>query len=103
MNTSIVSYLDHFIANAKFRSVSGGRVGLSSRAIANYTNFRIVFKEFEIDFSGTLYFSDLNKKTVDRFKQWLLQDKNYSENHAGRLMGTLKTIWGRRKQRHLRQ
>lgn len=92
VNTSIVSYLDHFIANAKFRSVSGGRVGLSSRAIANYTNFRIVFKEFEIDFSGTLYFSDLNKKTVDRFKQWLLQDKNYSENHAGRLMGTLKTI-----------
>ncbi len=45
VNTSIVSYLDHFIANAKFRSVSGGRVGLSSRAIANYTNFRIVFKE----------------------------------------------------------
>ena len=41
VNTSIVSYLDHFIANAKFRSVSGGRVGLSSRDLRRSfaTNF----------------------------------------------------------------
>ena len=91
-NTSIISYLDHFIANAKFRSISGGRIGLSTRAIANYTNFSVVFKAFEAYLSGALYFHELNKTNVDAFKYWLLQERAYSENHAGRLMGTLKTI-----------
>ncbi len=91
-NSLIIDHIDHFIANAKFRSVSGGRIGLSERSIANYTNFRIVFKAFQKDFSGAILFHELNKKTVDRFKQWLLEDKNYSDNHAGRLMGTLKTL-----------
>ena len=91
-NTSIISYLDHFIANAKFRSISGGRIGLSTRAIANYTNFRVVFKAFEAYISGALYFHELNKTNVDAFKHWLLVERAYSDNHAGRLMGTLKTI-----------
>ena len=91
-NTFIISYLDHFIANAKFRSISGGRIGLSTRAIANYTNFRVVFKAFEAYLSGTLYFHELNKTNVDAFRHWLLQERAYSDNHAGRLMGTLKTI-----------
>ena len=90
--SSVVSYLDHFIANAKFRSISGGRIGLSVRAVANYTNFRIVFKDFENYLSGTLYFTELNKSNVDAFKHWLLVERAYSDNHAGRLMGTLKTI-----------
>ena len=90
--TNILKYLDHFIANAKFRSISGGRIGLSVRAVANYTNFRIVFKDFETFLSGTIYFTELNKTNVDAFKHWLLIERNYSDNHAGRLMGTLKTI-----------
>ena len=89
---SLLSYLDNFIANAKFRSISGGRIGLSARAVSNYTNFRKVFIDFQSFIEGTVYFQDLNKKTVDLFKQWLLQDRAYSDNHAGRLMGTLKTI-----------
>lgn len=88
----IVPYLDHFIANAKFRSISGGRIGLSVRAVANYTNFRVVFKDFENYLSGSLYFTELNKSNVDAFKHWLLVERAYSDNHAGRLMGTLKTI-----------
>ena len=90
--TTIVSYLDYFISNAKFRSISGGRIGLSVRAVANYTNFRIVFKDFENYLSGSLYFTELNKSNVDAFKHWLLVERAYSDNHAGRLMGTLKTI-----------
>jgi len=90
--SSIVSYLDYFIANAKFRSISGGRIGLSVRAVANYTNFRIVFKDFENYLSGSLYFTELNKSNVDAFKHWLLIERAYSDNHASRLMGTLKTI-----------
>ncbi len=90
--SSIVPYLDHFIANAKFRSISGGRIGLSVRAVANYTNFRKVFIDFESYLCGSLYFTELNKSNVDAFKHWLLVERAYSDNHAGRLMGTLKTI-----------
>ena len=90
--STILQYLDHFIANAKFRSISGGRIGLSVRSVANYTNFRIVFKDFETFLSGTIYFKELNKTNVDAFKHWLLIERNYSDNHAGRLMGTLKSI-----------
>ena len=88
----VLQYLDNFITNAKFRSISGGRIGLSVRAVANYTNFRIVFKDFENFISEIIYFPDLNKTIVDAFKHWLLIELNYSDNHAGRLMGTLKTI-----------
>jgi hypothetical protein len=63
-----LKYSDHFIANAKFRSISGGRIGLSVRAVANYTNFRIVFKDFDIFLSGTISFTELNKTNLDAFK-----------------------------------
>jgi integrase len=89
---SIINYLDNFISNAKFRNVSGGRIGLSVRAIANYSNFKIILLDFQNNLSGSLYFMDLDKKVVDRFKEWLLIDKSYAVNHAGRIMGTLKTI-----------
>ena len=51
-----------------------------------------MFKDFENYLSGSLYFTELNKSNVDAFKHWLLVERAYSDNHAGRLMGTLKTI-----------
>lgn len=89
---SVVGYLDEFIAGAQYRSVQGGKIGLSKRALANYTNFKTVFAAFEANLAGPLFFHELNKEMVDGFKKWLLLDRAYSENHAGRLMGTLKTV-----------
>ena len=62
------------------------------RVIANYTNFRVVFIDFEDFLSSTIYFNELNKTNLGAFKHWFLIERNYSDNHAGCLMGTLKSI-----------
>ena len=65
---------------------------MSVRVIANYTNFRVVFIDFEDFLSSTIYFNELNKTNLGAFKHWFLIERAYSDNRAGRLVGALKTI-----------
>ena len=59
----------------------------------NYVIFCQHFGDFEAEFhKGALTFSDLDRQVVEGFIQWLLDKKQFSQNYAGRLLGTLKTL-----------
>ena len=91
--TSIIEYIPYFIQQAPFRKKAGRHMGLSDNAIRNYQSFYHHFKSFQTDFaSGALAFKDLDRQVVERFTQWLLEEKKFSQNYAGRLLGTLKTL-----------
>ena len=88
----IYTYAMYFIKNAPYRIVKGGKIGLSDRSLSNYRNFCKIISAFEKECENCLYFQNLNAQTIEEFKRWLLEKKKYSTNHAGRLMGFLKTI-----------
>ena len=90
---TITGYIPYFIQQAPFRKKAGGKLGLSDNAVRNYQSFCHHFNCFQTDFTtGILAFKDLDRQVVERFTQWLLEEKKFSQNYAGRLLGTLKTL-----------
>jgi integrase len=89
----ILDYLQGFILNAPFRKKSNGEVGLRKTTLHNYTNFRKQLQNFLKDRNReALFFTELDRNNVEGFTRWLLEEKKYSQNHAGRVMATLKTL-----------
>ena len=91
--SAVTTYLPYFLKQAPFRKKAGGQMGLSANAIRNYHSFQMHFQCFQQHYaSGALEFKDLDRQVVERFTRWLLEEKQFSQNYAGRLLGTLKTL-----------
>jgi len=88
----IVAFMKDFIDNAQYKIVKGGQLGLSERSLANYKNFQKIISCYEANVKSHLHFHSLNASVIEHFKRWLLEEQHYSLNHAGRLMGFLKTV-----------
>lgn len=88
----IVTFMKDFISNAQYKIIKGGQLGLSERSLANYKNFQNIIIRYEAHTKTHLYFHALNATVIEQFKRWLLEEQQYSLNHAGRLMGFLKTV-----------
>mgnify|MGYP001206270361 FL=1 len=91
--SEIVGYCTYFLKLAPYRKKADGQMGLSENALRNYVIFCQHFNDFELDFGQkALRFSELDRRVVEGFTQWLLDKKKFSQNYAGRLLGTLKTL-----------
>ena len=88
----VVAFVKDFIDNAQYKVVKGGQLGLSERSLANYKNFSNIIKGYEAHTKRHLHFHALNATVIEHFKRWLFEEQQYSLNHAGRLMGFLKTV-----------
>ena len=54
--------------------------------------FSKCFFEFQKHTEEVLTFSALDRDFVDSFTNWLLEEKKYSKNSAGKFISQLKTI-----------
>jgi integrase len=91
--SEVVAYCTYFLKLAPYRKKADGQMGLSENALRNYVIFCQHFSDFEETFSeNPLTFSELDRRVVEGFTQWLLDKKQFSQNYAGRLLGTLKTL-----------
>ena len=88
----IVAFMKDFIESTQYKIVKGGQLGLSEKSKANYKNFQKIINRYETHTKAHLHFHTLNATVIEQFKRWLLEEQNYSLNHAGRLMGFLKTV-----------
>ena len=89
---TIENYTQNFIATAPYRECKNNRLGLRPNTIRNYTLFLTTWKRYSCSSKSRLDFKSLDPRQISHFKQWLLETQMYSQNHAGRLMGTLKTL-----------
>ncbi len=91
--TKILDYLEEFILHAPYRKKQNGEIGLRKSSVLNYINFKLHIKNFQDHIRyHELTFMDLNRNLVENFTEWLLKERRYSENHAGRILMTLKTL-----------
>jgi integrase len=93
-DASLVSFqVQYIIDNAATRKIPGkSKIGLASNTVKNYETFRKIVLEFEKFTKKPLRFSDLSPELVEKFKNWLLNKKGYSVNHAGKSLAFLKSI-----------
>lgn len=86
------NYIQRIIDNAPTRKNKTGGIGLTKSTIKNYKIFKNVILNYEKKIKKILLFSDINKQFTEDFKTWLLVDKSYSKNYAGRQLEFIKTV-----------
>ena len=90
---NVGAYLVQFIQSAAYRKTQNGKLGLSLNALRNYHSFQQHFEAFEKQLNqGVLSFDGLDQPKITAFTQWLLEEKKFSQNYAGRLLGSLKIL-----------
>ncbi|WP_410880892.1 phage integrase SAM-like domain-containing protein [Myroides sp. DW712] len=87
-----VNYIQYIIDHASTRETRGGKIGLSKGTIKNYTSFKNIIIGFEQHLKTKILFRDINKALTDKFKTWLLKDKGYTVNYAGKQFEFIKTV-----------
>ncbi|MGG5578048.1 phage integrase SAM-like domain-containing protein [Myroides sp. C15-4] len=86
------NYIQYIIDHASTRETRGGKIGLSKGTIKNYNSFKKIILEFEQKLKTKILFRDINKALTDKFKTWLLNDKGFTVNYAGKQFEFIKTV-----------
>lgn len=89
----LTNQVQHIIDNANTRPVVGRKeLGISKSRINAYETFKKIVLDFQKYHKKPIYFIDINKKVVDKFRVWLLDEMRYGVNHAGKQLDILKTV-----------
>lgn len=86
----VTDAIQYIIDTAHIRDNGKGGVGLSKCRVNAYKRLKELFLKFE---SRNKYkIKDLNKKTFDSFKKWLLDKNEYSTTYSFKKLSDLKTV-----------
>ena len=89
----LVNHIQYIIDNANTRKIKGSnKIGLSDRRVTGYKSFKKVMEVYEKEIKKKIQLQDINKPFVDRLTNWLINNKNYSTNYAGKILDNLKTV-----------
>lgn len=91
-NLIILNSISAYIESSKIKRGSKGKIGLDKKTIDRWNYFKNVFCEFQKYTEEVLLFSDLDRDFVESFTNWLLDEKKYSKNSAGKFISQFKTI-----------
>ena len=87
----LINHIQYIIDNANTRKVKN-KIGLSPSTIKNYNLFKNITLEYQKKIKKQIQFVEVTKPFVDKFTNWLINDKNYSTNYAGKQLEILKTV-----------
>jgi integrase len=89
----ITNHIQYIIDNANTRKVKGRKnLGLSKSRINSYINSKNILSEYQKHLKKQIHFLDINKSFVDKFSNWLINEKKFSINHSGDQIKNLKTV-----------
>src|SRR5690606_17715452 len=91
-NSIFINYIQYIIDNANTREVRNNKIGLSPNTLKNYKLFKNLITNYQKHIKKQIQFKEINKAFTDKFKNWLLNDKGYSVNYAGRQFEMIKTV-----------
>ncbi|WP_079720000.1 tyrosine-type recombinase/integrase [Salegentibacter holothuriorum] len=89
----VANHVQYIIDNANTRKIKGSnKIGLSNKRIAGYKTFKTIIQDYQTTIKSQIHFMDINKVFVEGFTNWLINDRKYSINHAGKQIDNLKTV-----------
>lgn len=87
------NHIQYIIDNAATRQIKGTKkIGLSERRIAGYKSFLKMIQDYQSYTKRKINFLDINRAFIEKFTNWLLNNRNYSTNYAGKNLDNLKTV-----------
>lgn len=91
-STIFVNYIQYLIDSAPTKETRGGKIGLSKGTVKNYNMFKGIIEEYQKYIKKKIQFKDVNKAFTDKFKNWLIKEKGYTINYAGKQFEFIKTV-----------
>lgn len=91
-STIFLNYVQYLIDSAPTKETRGGKIGLSKGTIKNYNMFKGIIEEYQKNIKKQIQFKDINKAFTEKFKIWLLNEKGYTTNYAGKQFEFIKTV-----------
>jgi len=89
----LLTQISNYIKQAPLRRLKrSGSLGLSNNSIRNLKRFYDLIQEFESNFGQPIMLDTIDHMLVNAFKEWLLNEKEYSLNNAGLQLKLLKMI-----------
>lgn len=86
----VTDIIQSIVDNAHLRDNSKGGIGLSQSRINSYKRLSGLFKEFQGRKNHKI--KELNKKTFDDFKKWLIDKKKYAATYTFKKLSDLKSV-----------
>ena len=90
--TFLVNHIQSIIDNANTRTKKGGEIGLDKNTIKNYNTFKKLIVEYQEYIKKQIQFLEITKPFVEKFKNWLINTKNYTTNYSGKNLEMLKAV-----------
>lgn len=90
--TFLVNHIQNIINNANTRTKKGGEIGLDKNTIKNYNTFKKLIIEYQEFIKKQIQFLEITKPFVEKFKNWLINPKNYTTNYSGKNLEMLKAV-----------
>lgn len=85
--------INYVIDNASTKRIKGtNRIGLSKGRLQNYNSFLKIVIEYEKYIKRVIYLKSLNSSFTEEFKNWLIKEKAFSKNYAGKQLGNLRAV-----------
>lgn len=88
----LVNHIQNIIDNANTRTKKGGEIGLDKNTIKNYNTFKKLIIEYQESIKKQIQFLEITKPFVEKFKNWLINTKNYTTNYSGKNLEMLKAV-----------
>lgn len=91
-STIFINHIQYLIDSAPTKETRGGKIGLSKGTIKNYNMFKGIIEEYQKSIKKQIQFKDINKAFTEKFKLWLINEKGYTINYAGKQFEFIKTV-----------
>lgn len=93
-NTLLTNHIQYIIDNANTRKIKGtNKVGLSKGRIRTYRTFKnLIINYQDQKIKKQIHFLDINKPFIEKFTNWLMNEKKYSVNYSGKVLANLKAV-----------
>lgn len=91
----LINHIQYILDNANTRKVrtnGGVKIGLSRESIKNYTVFKNIILDYQKTIKKQIQFIEITNTFVNKFTNWLVNTKKYSDNTTGRELQILKTV-----------
>jgi len=83
----------NYIKQAPYiRSMVSGGMGLTKNTKRLYRRFAELIEEYDASTNSPMMLAGLNKKCIDGFVRWMLEDRSYAVNNVGTQIKCIKTI-----------
>ena len=92
VDNSLVGHINWIIEHADTKRLPNGKIGLSKNRVKGYVTFKGIIEAFQTYIKKEIQLSNIDASFEEDFRSWLLVEKGYSTNYAGKNFDNLKAV-----------